>query len=118
MNINALKAYLTRDTEGKIDFTASVDKLYEELVEYEQSHEVVAKATQAVFDRYRGTKINKPGMVTFIMGEMTITPDNYADMREAILLYLDSNTGTKDSGALFGSVKGHGGGQFRWSDQK
>lgn len=117
MNINALKVYLARNsTTGEIDYKASAEKLYADLSAYETLHDDVAKAIGNVFTRFKGTKINKPGVVSFAMPELNVTPDSFEDMKVAIVAYLDTNTGTKESGAMFGSVKGPGGGTFLWAD--
>lgn len=117
MNINAIKEFLVRSEDGSIDYTSSRYKLEDALLEYEKSHDGIAKAINVVFDRFRGVKINKPGIATFVMGDLKVTPDNMNDVRDSVLEFLDANTGTRESGCLFGTIKGKGGGSFRWSDQ-
>lgn len=118
MNVNALKVYLVRNEDGTIDYQESKYKLEDDLNQFEVLHDNVIKAVTDVFTQYKGTKINKPGVVTFALGKLGATPSDYQAMEEAVILYLDENTGEKGSGKLFGSNKGRGGGSFVWADQK
>lgn len=116
---SAVKVFLALTSDGSIDVDKSIEQYAEGLKEYQDSlvsnQDMIASATNAVFDKYKGHNVTK--LSAFVMSQLEVNPDNYASMEKQVQHFISENTGEYTSGALFGMRKGAGGGVWRWSDK-
>lgn len=104
---------VVRNADGSIDESASRDKFLEAL----RAHEVNAEANrakasvavEALFDTYKGRVLNKPMVISAALGALGATPENHAELSEAIESYIDISP-------AYASKKGRGGGIRRLAD--
>jgi hypothetical protein len=78
---------------------------------------MVAEAVKAVFDANPGASINSPALAHLAMKRLDVLRENYEVISERLAQYVHENAGSPTSGALFGILRGKGGGVVRWSDQ-
>ena len=129
MNIN-LNKYAVIGSNGSIDMQATINKFSADLDTYDQKHgaqmESIGNAVNAVFDQYKGARLN----TAFIQGEvvrrMNIEPQNYKSVCDKVqeYLHLHSQGKARQDGSverpnsLYLINKGKGGGVGRRSDMK
>lgn len=120
VNGAAVKAFLVNGSDGEIDNDLSIAKFLSELELFKtlsaEGNALVSNAVKAVWDKFKGAKINKPGVINFTLQQLNATPDNVKELTLAVQDYLDLNTGNRGE-ALFGSKKGREGGMVRHEDQ-
>lgn len=112
-----LASYAVRGVDGSIDHEATGDKFASDLVAYEAEREtemeVISDAVHAVFDEYKGTRINMPALVTFSLQKLNVQPSNYNALGARVLEFVRTNSGEGDA---FTIGKGKGGGCARVCD--
>ena len=115
---SAVKVFLALTSDGSIDVDKSIEQYAEGLKVYQDSlvsnQDMIASATNAVFDKYKGHNVTK--LSAFVMSQLDVNPDNYASMEKQVQHFISENTGEVGT-ALFGMRKGAGGGCWRWSDK-
>lgn len=118
LNIQAIKAFLVTNN-GALDKNATIKKFSQQLELFETlndiNHARIASAVSAVFDKWKGVPINKDGIISFCMAELSATPDTYSDLANGVSEFISSNTGEKGK-AIFGLRRGVGSGYIRWID--
>jgi len=65
---------------------------------------------------HRGTPQNAGKIAQWCQFRSSPGEDLGDEVGEAVASFIDANTGEVDSGAIFGSARGKGGGTFRWAD--
>ena len=106
---------------GTIDRDATMLAFESALDEYATSRalngEKLGEAIGAVFDAHRGAAINSDALVSLVSVALAIQMNGYSLLKEDVQTFVKENNGdTRESGALFYTRKGKGGGTRRWSD--
>lgn len=115
-----LSAFVARTPEGNIDHQATTNKFASLLQRYEAERETeneeLVHAINAVFDDHPGTRMNSPYVLNqALLVKMGCQPSELPILTKRGKEYLQSNTGERGQ-AIFGMVRGPGGGCVRWSD--
>ena len=71
-----------------------------------------------VFKKTPGAKLNSQFVEGQVMLALGIGNENFSAVQGRIRSFLQSNSGTREEGKLFGRLKGRNGGTFLWEDQK
>ena len=120
MNTAALKVYVAFADDGSIDYKKSAENLIADLQAYETVLDATAEKVQtavlAVFEKFKGTNLNKPALISFTMKELDASPENYPVYQEGITSFLKANVGPRETHIL-GMRKGIGGGFWLWADK-
>lgn len=115
----SLPAYVVRDEKGSVDQLKTLDKFIEDLGRYcaaaETETGVLAEKVKQVFDRFKGTNLNMPALVSLTTSELNVAPEHFKIMSEKVMDYIRTNSGERGE-AMFSIAKGKGGGVRRWSD--
>lgn len=84
--------------------------------------EEVINGIFAVFDEYKGAAISPDEILIYGHKHFKISPDSFTDIKKQIVTYLRFNSGSKESGAIFGPEDIGKVGKlpkiFRWDDKK
>lgn len=116
--MNLIK-YAVRNDKGEVDTEATVAKFRSDLISHLASQRdqdnKIAVAVHAVFDQYKGARINLPALTNFTLTKLEANASNYPELTNAIRDYVKSNA---SEGGLFLINKGKGGGVIRLSDLK
>ena len=129
MNIN-LNKYAIIGNNGSVDMQATLNKFSADLNAYDQKFgaqmEMIGAAVNALFDQYKGARLN----MSFIQGEVVrrtnVDPQNYSNLSDKVQEYLHIHSqGKQDQygnvdrpNSLYLINKGKGGGVARRSDTK
>lgn len=109
-----LSKFVKFDGSGNIDIQASVDQFRTNLEEYAVLQaadlETVGNAVEAVFDEYKGTRLNLPVLASFAAAKIGTTPKTHQDVCERVMTYVRS---AKDKYVI---GKGRTGGAARLKD--
>ena len=123
-------------TDGKVNVALTMAAFEKSLADYivrqELEGEAIATAVNAVFDQYKGARMNTPFVVNQALIKLEVTPANSQLLTERVTAYLQENTdrqkkvdrktkaviheAEEDRTRLFGVSKGPGGGLVRWAD--
>jgi hypothetical protein len=124
-NINS---FIIRSVDGSIDHEASIGAFAGALLKYEAEREtemeVIAEAVHALFDQYKGARLNTPFLVGETLRRLNAQPENYKVLTEKVQRFIRSQSQgeTADDGTVErpNSVliigKGKGGGVARRAD--
>jgi hypothetical protein len=117
-----LSSYVVRDGNGAADLIATEEKFRQDLQTYVDGRAAVdakvAGAVSAVFDQYKGAKINLPAVKTLALGKLDADPSNYSELSEALEDYIHDNAVSETNpNGIFLIAKGKGGGCCRIADQ-
>lgn len=119
---NSLSVDLVRGDDGSVDQEATVESFSNALsarVQEEETQEhVIADAVNSAFDRHIGEPQTMPFLINGALSILNVLPANYKSMSEKVAQYVRTNSGDRESGALFTIGKGKAGGARRWSDVK
>lgn len=117
LNLSALKVFLEVGQDGKVDRQKTLDNVNAQITEYEirqnSSEELMAKAINTVFERYKGATMATDVLLSFALSETGAHPDRYQELTKVAQSYLKANTGSNQS--LFGTSRGKG--LWRWKDK-
>lgn len=127
MNIS-LNNYVVR-TNGSINTQATLEKFQADLVKFEQEKEAqlasIGKAIHALFDQYRGARLNTPFVTGEVLRRLDVQPESYKSLSDKVQEYLHLHSqGKVEDGvaerpnSLFVISKGKGGGVGRRADLK
>lgn len=119
MNLN-LASLVVRASDGTLDLQATLDAIAPEVVslveKMDNEYAEVASAVHAVFDQWKGTRLNTDAVISFSMQHLAApTPDAVNKLTGKIKDYLKDNAGARGE-SLFWTRRGKGGGIKRWSD--
>lgn len=119
--MTTLSITVARFTDGSVDEDGTVDTCRTAIRQFVASREteltVIGDAVTSVFDTLSGKRAPMPYVTQQVLTALNAQSENYSVLVERIGDYLRSNSGTRESGALFNIGKGKGGGICRWSDQ-
>ena len=117
-----LSQFCVRNEDGTIDLVATKFKFEATLLQYQADREteatVIANAVNALFDQFKGARLNMPYVVSQSLRNLNCPPEIYKSMENKVKEYLHANAGDKETGALFGIGKGKLGGVTRHADYK
>lgn len=120
MTTITMNTYLVRAANGGIDHEATCLKFAGDLLKYEAEREtenaVVGDAVGAVFDQFKGARLNMPAVVSYSLTRLNVQPANYKTLADRVHSYIQDHAGPRESGALFSIAKGKNGGVCRWAD--
>jgi hypothetical protein len=115
-----LSSYVVRAEDGSIDLDATCTKFAGDLLKYqaerETEAEVVGAAVHAVFDQFKGARLNMPAVTSLALQKLNVQPENFKTLSERVQGYIRDHAGEQGSGSLFGIGRGKGGGVIRWAD--
>jgi hypothetical protein len=121
INTITLNTYLVRAADGSIDHDATTLKFQGDLLKYEAERETEAEtvgaAVNAVFDQFKGTRLNMPAVTSYALTHLNVQPENFKTLTERVQGFIRDHSGERESGALFSIAKGKHGGVCRWADQ-
>lgn len=110
MNITS---FIVRAADGSIDHEASVSQFAGALLKYEAERETematVAGAVNALFDQYKGARLNTPFLVGEALRRLNAQPENYKTLSERVTEFVRTSP-------QFTIGKGKGGGVARIAD--
>jgi hypothetical protein len=118
-------SFLVRTSSGTIDHEASLEKFKASLEQYEKDSSVDSDCLSDVINEIFDNPLNKGNAITkfpqFLLSKVgarvELTPGNSQYWEKAIASTLEAMTGEYgEPHAVLGTVKGAGGGTFRWSD--
>lgn len=84
--------------DGKVDLVASVERFEEFLAKYaakrEADWDVIGAAVDAVFDRFRGSRLNAQALFGFVIQDPSLKVDNknFGTIKENFDAYMKENT--------------------------
>lgn len=114
-----LSKFVVRHSDGSFDLDGTLEALTPkviELVEHQDMETVdIAKAVHAVFDMFKGSRLNTAAVTSFAMQHLTVTPESAGEVTGKIQDYIKSNSGERGS-SLFSTKRGRNGGVSRWDD--
>jgi hypothetical protein len=109
-NINS---FIIRAVDGSIDHEASIGAFAGALLKYEAEREtemaVIAGAVNALFDQYKGARLNTPFLVGETLRRLNAQPENYKVLTEKVQQFVRTSP-------AFTIGKGKGGGVARLRD--
>jgi len=121
INTITLNTYLVRAADGSIDHAATTLKFQGDLLNYEAERELesatVGEAVNAVFDQFKGARLNMPAVTSYALSRLNVQPENFKTLTEKVQGYIRDHAGERGTGALFSIAKGKSGGVCRWADQ-
>jgi hypothetical protein len=127
MNIN-FASYVVRFIDGSIDHDATVDKFSGDLLRFEAEREtemaVISQAVHALFDQFKGVRMNTPYVTGEVLRRLNVQPENYKTLHDKVVDFIRSSSQGKtlDDGSVecpnsvFVIGKGKGGGIARRAD--
>ena len=78
--------------------------------------------TELTFDKFKGASITVEEVLIFGKDNFSISPESFSNLKKQVGMYLRANSGTQESGAIFGpDCTGKVGKlpkMFRWADKK
>ena len=114
-----LTNYVVYSDNGNVDEVATMDKFSTDLAGYISEQECednsIGTAVHAVFDRYRGARINTPALVSYSLQELKADYKSFKTLNVRVMNYIRRHTGDRNT-AVFGVGKGKNGGVCRWAD--
>lgn len=115
-----LNSYVVRSGSGSIDHSATVDKFAQDLIEFEAKLEAenagIGQCVNALFDQFRGARLNTPFVVGETLRRLDVKPENYKALSDKVTDYIRNRSQGENS--TFTISKGKGGGIARRSDMK
>jgi len=129
MNIN-IALYAVRSAQGSIDHECTLAKFAGDLARFAAERETemadIGKAVHALFDQYRGARLNTPFVVGETLRRLEAKPENYKALSDKVteLIRSQAQGATQDDGSVenpnsvFLIGKGKGGGIARRADMK
>lgn len=116
-----LLTFVQRHSDGSLDLEGTLEALSPKVVELVEQQDMetadVAKAVHAVFDTFKGSRLNTAAVTSFAMQHLTVTPETAGDVTTKIQDYIKQNSGERGE-SLFSTKRGRGGGVARWDDVK
>lgn len=119
-NIN-INNYVVRSVHGGIDHEATLAKFAGDLlafeVEQEAEQSTIGTAVHALFDQFKGARLNLPFLTGEVLRRLNATPDNYRSLTEKVQGFVRSRS-QEETGetSVFVIGKGKGGGVARRAD--
>jgi len=118
MNVN-LSSFVQRHSDGTLDLQGTLEALSPKVVELVEQEDMatldISKAVHAVFDTFKGSRLNTAAVTSFAMQHLTVTPETAGDVTSKIQDYIKQNSGERGE-SLFSTKRGRGGGVARWED--
>jgi hypothetical protein len=117
-----MSSFVVRDDNG-INVESTEQKFHNHLLKYiaesqtEQSN--ILSAINSVFEENHRTNMNTQFVLNESVRKMngaSLASAAYGILLDKVKSTIKSNSGTKESGAIFGTKKGKNGGIFRWCD--
>jgi hypothetical protein len=127
MNI-VIGSYAVRSVDGSIDHEATLGKFAGDLLQFEAEQEQqsaeIGAAVHALFDQFKGARLNMPYLTGEVLRRLSATPENYKALTEKVQGFVRSQSQgeTADDGtverpnSVFIIGKGKGGGVARRAD--
>lgn len=120
MQINITDS-VVRHSDGSLDLEATLEALSPKvvaLVEKLDSDSLdIGNAVHAVFDMFKGSRMNTNAVVSFALQNLQVTPESAGELTSKIQEFIKLNSGEQGS-SLFSTKRGRNGGVARWSDVK
>lgn len=127
MNI-VIASYAVRSSNGSIDHDSTLAKFAGDLLAFEAMQEAesanIGAAVHALFDKFKGARLNMPFVTGEVLRALNATPDNYKALTEKVQGFVrrESQGEVFDDGTVerpnstFVIGKGKGGGVARRAD--
>lgn len=127
MNIN-LSSYVVRTADGSVDLESTLFKFEEDLqrfiAEKDVENAAIAAQIHAIFDTYKGARLNMPYLTGEALRRMNASPANWKVLSDKITSFVQDNaqgkTGEDGSverpNSTFIISRGKGGGVARRAD--
>lgn len=117
MNINLSKFIVRMGNSVDVDATMlnlrnEVERL---VIEEELTVGTIRDAVHAVFDTFKGTRLNLAALTSFSLQHLNVTPETASFVTTQVQEYVKKNSGDRNT-SLFWVRRGKGGGVKRWSD--
>jgi hypothetical protein len=113
-------SYVVRFTDGSVDHDSTLEKFASDLLRFEEIQDkenaTVGKAVHALFDQYKGAKLNTPFVIGEVLSKLNAQPENYKTLSNKIADFLKSQS--QGDNSTFVVSKGKGGGIGRRIDLK
>lgn len=114
-----LSKFVVRYSDGSFDLDGTLEALTPKVVELVEQQDMetadVAKAVHAVFDMFKGSRLNTAAVTSFAMQHLSVTPESAGDVTTKVQDYIKANSGERGS-SLFSTKRGRNGGVARWDD--
>ena len=129
MEIN-IALFAVRGSNGSIDHEATLARFAEDLIRFEeeqdQENRVIAGAVHALFDRFKGARLNTPFVVGEVLRGLNVRPENFKTLTEKVQGFIrgQSQGETLPDGShenptsVFVISRGKGGGIARRADMR
>lgn len=123
-----ISSYVVRSSNGSIDHEATLSKFAGDLLAYEAEQEqessVIGGAVHALFDQFKGARLNVPYLTGEVLRRLNATPENYKTLTEKVQNFVRSQSQGEsyDDGtvehpqSVFVIGRGKGGGVARRCD--
>ena len=119
MNID-INSYSVRFSDGSIDHDATCEKFASDLLRFEElkdaENQVLAGHVHALFEQFKGARLNMPYLTGEILRRLNATPENYKTLSDKIQNWVRANS--EGENAAFIISRGKGGGVARRADIK
>ena len=128
MGIINISNYAVRSDEGGIDHEATLAKFAGDLLAFEVEQEAEAStigaAVHALFDQFKGARLNMPYLTGEVLRRLNATPENYKTLTEKVQNFVRNQAqgesledgSVEYPGSTFIIGKGKGGGVARRCD--
>lgn len=115
-----LSSYVVRSGSGSIDHEATVSKFADDLIAFEIKLEAenadIGQSVHALFDQFKGARLNTPFVVNETLRRLNVKPENYKALTDKVTDYIRNRSQGENS--TFTVSKGKGGGIARRCDMK
>lgn len=119
MNI-VIGSYAVRGSNGSIDHESTLAKFAGDLLKWEAAQETenatIGAAVHALFDQFKGARLNMPYVTGEVLRKLNAQPENYKVLTEKVQGFIRSQAEGDTSPFVIG--KGKGGGVARRADLK
>ena len=129
MEINIV-TFAVRNSDGSIDHEASLQEFSDLIIKFgeeqDQENKVIAGAVHALFDRFKGARLNTPFVVGEVLRGLNVRPENFKTLTEKVQGFIRGQSqgetlpdGSHENPAsVFVISRGKGGGIARRADMR
>jgi len=118
MQINITDS-VVRHSDGSLDLEATLEALSPKVVALVEKLDCdtldIAQAVHAVFDMFKGSRMNTNAVVSFALQHLSVTPESAGELTAKVQEFIKMNSGERGS-SLFSTKRGRSGGVARWDD--
>lgn len=125
-----ITSFIVRSSSGAIDHEASIGAFANALLKIESEREAqeekIGMAVNALFDQYKGARLNIPFILTSVVPKLGSTPETHKTLEKATHRYIQARSqgatledGTVENpNSMFVIGKGKRGGVLRRADKR